>query len=143
MSDNMNEIVDNLKQVPAWIRIIFMLAFAIVLYIIIAPVIFILMIAQALFSVITGKTNRNLTLLGFALSQYVSQILKFITYNAEEKPFPFSDFPPLDDEVEVDKPKHGDAKRTAPSKTVKKKMSAKKSKVQESKNTDDEGLLPE
>lgn len=93
MSEDFADIVDNLRRPSAWIRVVFMVAFAVFLYIIIAPVILVLVIAQALFAVITGRENGNLRYLGSALTTYVSQILNFITYNSETKPFPFADFP--------------------------------------------------
>jgi hypothetical protein len=93
MSEELDDIVDNLREPSAWFRVIFMLAFAVVLYVIIAPVILVLMTAQALFSVITGSDNSNLRSLGAALNVYVGQILAFLSYNSEIKPFPFSDFP--------------------------------------------------
>ncbi|MEQ9209729.1 MAG: DUF4389 domain-containing protein, partial [Pseudomonadales bacterium] len=67
MSEEMDEIVDNLREPSSWIRILFMLAFATVLYIVIAPLLLVLMLAQALFSVITGSSNQNLGYLGSAL----------------------------------------------------------------------------
>ncbi len=38
MSEELDKLADNLKQPSAWIRIIFMLAFSVVLYLIIAPI---------------------------------------------------------------------------------------------------------
>lgn len=93
MSEEFDDIVDNLREPSAWFRVIFMMGFAVILYVVIAPIILILMIAQALFSVITGSDNSNLRSLGAALSEYVGQILAFLSYNSETKPFPFSDFP--------------------------------------------------
>jgi hypothetical protein len=93
MSDELDDIVDNLRKPSAWIRVIFMLAFVVFLYLVIAPIILVLMLAQALFAVINGKENENLRYFGSALTRYVSQILEFITYNTERKPFPFADFP--------------------------------------------------
>ncbi len=96
-SEQFDDIVDNLKQASAWIRILFMLGFAVVLYFILAPVILILMIAQALFSVTTGSNNANLRYLGAAIGQYVNQILAFLSFNSDEKPFPFSEFPKIEE----------------------------------------------
>ena len=104
MSEKYEDIVDNLRQPSAWIRVVFMLAFAVFLYLIIAPVILVLMVVQALFAVITGAENENLRFLGSALTVYVSQILEFVTYNSEIKPFPFSDFPGAGEQPETQAP---------------------------------------
>lgn len=142
MSEDLDDIVDNLKEPSAWIRIVFMLAFAVVLYLIIAPVILVLMITQALFSVITGETNRNLNYLGEVLSKYVYQILEFITYGTETKPFPFSDFPNSDDSTAGNDSKGGidkieeeldvevQKKPAAKKKAAKKKSTSKKKDVE-------------
>lgn len=74
-----------------------MAAFALVLYLVIAPIVIVLMVVQALFSVLSGQSNSNLRRFGSALGQYVFQILQFLTYNSHEKPFPFTDFPSLDE----------------------------------------------
>jgi len=89
MSD---EIVENLKKPSAWLRVLFMAGFAVALYVA-GVVLLVLMLAQIVFSLVTGSDNANLRRLGASLSEYVAQILAFLTYNSEEKPFPFAPFP--------------------------------------------------
>ncbi len=98
MSEDMDDIVDNLREPSTWIRILFMIGFAVVLYMIIAPIVVVMMVVQALFVMFTGSSNANLRRFGRAIGQYVAQILQFLTYNSHAKPFPFADFPSLDDE---------------------------------------------
>ena len=98
MSDELDEIADNLREPAAWIRIVFMVAFAVVLYLIIAPVILVIMIAQVFFAFITSAPNSNLRDFSTALADYIFQIVKFLLYTSDEKPFPFSDFPAVGDE---------------------------------------------
>ncbi|MFT4863371.1 MAG: hypothetical protein ACI95C_002602 [Pseudohongiellaceae bacterium] len=93
MSDQIEDIVENLKQSSVWSRILLMMGFAFVLYMVVAPAIVILTIAQALFAAITGQPNRNLRGLGSLIQQYVSQIIDFVSYNSELRPFPFTEFP--------------------------------------------------
>ena len=93
MSDQIDDIVENLKQSSLWVRILLMIGFAFVLYMVIVPAIIILTIAQALFAAITGEPNRNLRGLGSLIQQYVSQIIAFVTYNSDMRPFPFAEFP--------------------------------------------------
>ena len=92
MSEKLDNIIDNLKQPSVWVRIILMLAFAVVLYPVFL-VLLVLMIAQMLFVIITGESNANLRSLGVALSAYIFQIVQFMSYVTDVKPFPFSDFP--------------------------------------------------
>ena len=49
--------------------------------------------SAGLFVVFTTKPNENLAGFGALLVTYVAQILNFVTFNSESRPFPFSDFP--------------------------------------------------
>ena len=98
MSDELNQIVDNLRKPAVWIRIVFMVAFAVVLYLIIAPVILVVIMAQILFVFIAGSPNSNLRNFSIALVEYIFQILKFLIYATDNKPFPFSNFPSVQDD---------------------------------------------
>jgi len=96
MSD---DIVANLKQPSQWFRVAFMVVFAVVLYVV-ALVLTLLTVAQILFSLLTGSDNENLRALGKDLSTYVHQVLAFLTYNSDNKPFPFAAYPSEDDAVQ-------------------------------------------
>lgn len=98
MSDELEEIVDNIKQRSFWIRILLMIPFAIAAYFIIVPLILVLSIAQALFTLITGRGNANLRYFSATLALYVTQLVEFLTYLSEVRPFPFSDLPEVDDD---------------------------------------------
>lgn len=124
MSDDLDEIVDNLREPSSWLRIIFMVGFVVVMYLIIAPLVLILMIAQALFSVLTGESNYNLRRFGKALTEYVQQILLYLSYNSHDKPFPFDDFPELEGDEEA--ASDSEVKPAAKSTAKAKKKTAKK-----------------
>ena len=96
MTNKFEDTVDNLKQSSQWVRVPFMLAYGFVLYLIFVPVVIVMMTAQIIFALKTGESNRNLRGLGSVVQQYVSQIIDYITYNSNERPFPFSDFPEED-----------------------------------------------
>ena len=121
MSEKLDNIIDNLKQ--SWIRIILMVVFAVVLYLVIPLVLLVLMIAQVLFVLITGESNANLRSLGAALSTYVFQIVQFMSYVTDVKPFPFSDFPKAEnDDLNVS----NEIKQNKKSTVINKKPAAKK-----------------
>lgn len=76
-----------------WIRGFFMcIFFAIVYYLLI-----LLIAAIAIFQfgslLFTGKLNVLLIDFGQSLSVYSQQIISFLTYNSEQKPFPFTEWP--------------------------------------------------
>lgn len=143
MSDELEEVIDNIRDGSYWKRILFMIAFAIAGYIILMPLIFVLSIAQALFTLITGQVNANLRYFSATLALYVTQVVEFLTYLSEVKPYPFSDFPEVEDDSTAKSAKKqqskkangaakGEAKASATS-TVEKKSAATKKTVVKSK----------
>ena len=89
MSDDYKE---NVKDQSTWIRGLYILLFA-VIYSVTEIVIGLVVIVQFLFVLITHHANEKLLALGASLSTYVYQILSYVTFNSEQRPFPFSDFP--------------------------------------------------
>jgi hypothetical protein len=45
---------------------------------------------------ITANTSERLRAFGASLGEYLRQIVRFITYNSEDMPFPFADWPEPD-----------------------------------------------
>jgi Domain of unknown function (DUF4389) len=89
MSD---DIVENLTQPSQWLRVLFMIVMVVALYVV-GLMLTLVTVGQVVFSLVTGANNDNLRVLGRSLTLYVKQILDFLTYNSEIKPFPFSAYP--------------------------------------------------
>lgn len=87
-----NDLKKNLKSGYIWLRLLYMLLFAIVLQVSIA-VFWLVTLLQFIFSLITGKPNQKLAPFADSLSEFIAQILRFECFVSEEKPFPFADFP--------------------------------------------------
>ena len=85
-------IKDNAKNKDTWLRGPFILVFCVIFYFLYG-LIWLLVIFQFITKVITGGLNDNLEQFSKRLSSYVLQILDYITYQSEERPFPFSSFP--------------------------------------------------
>ncbi len=85
-------IPNNLKDVNQWLRILYMLLFAIIFNVATA-VLWVVVLVQALFSLLTGSSNANVKQLGSGLTQFILQIMQYLTYQSEEKPFPFQAWP--------------------------------------------------
>jgi hypothetical protein len=79
-----------------WLRFMFMVLFAIIAGVA-AYVLFILVIVQFLFVLVTGDDHERLRGFGHSLAVFFAQIIRFLTYNSHHKPFPFSDWPTADD----------------------------------------------
>ena len=81
-------IKENLRSRPTWTRGLFMLLLT-VIYGLAEIVIIAVVVFQFLYVLITGKAIQNLLLFGQGLSTFVYDIMLYLTYNTEEKPFPF------------------------------------------------------
>lgn len=79
----------------ALIRVLFVIVFWFAFYVS-QIVIGVVAIAQCAFVLLTGKPNQYLMQLGDSLAKYVSEILCFVTFNTDKRPFPFAEFPKSD-----------------------------------------------
>lgn len=95
------QLKSNLTSSKHWFRLIFMLLFAAVLQLA-SIVMWVLVIAQFFFSLITGEDNQHLRRFGHSLSTYIYDVLKFLCYSSDEKPFPFADWPSSSSVAAVD-----------------------------------------
>ena len=77
---------------PALIRLMFMLGFGFLAYILIWPILATAVI-QFGFHLIEGIPNARLASLNWRMISYLTQILDFICYRSEQKPFPFNPLP--------------------------------------------------
>ncbi|MCK7595796.1 DUF4389 domain-containing protein [Microbulbifer sp. CAU 1566] len=91
------ELKQNLTSTNQWVRLIYMVLFAVLLEIA-GFVMLAVVIAQFLFAIFTGNANDNLRRLGDQIASYIYQTLQFLIYNSEEKPFPFSEWPESEEE---------------------------------------------
>lgn len=88
----MNEnIKESLKNNSTWLRILYMAIFVFI-FNIVEFLIAALVIFQLLVLLFTGEKNIRLVSFGDMLSQYVYRILQYLTFNSEDRPFPFADW---------------------------------------------------
>lgn len=80
------------KPDTIWMRGLYMLMFAFFLGIA-KFVVFMLVVVQFLFVLFTDAPNEQLTQFGKSLSTYHYQVLMFLTFNNEEHPYPFAEWP--------------------------------------------------
>ena len=86
------EIRERLTSRNLWTRAIYMVLLA-VAYFAAETLLVLTSVFQFVSILISGSANGPLLKFGLSLSTYVYQILRFETFNTEEKPFPFSDWP--------------------------------------------------
>ncbi len=85
-------IEENLKSRSTWWRFFYMILFVFALWIA-SIVLGALVIFQFLFTLFTGEPNLRVLNFSQGLCTYCYQVLRFLTYNSEDQPFPFSDWP--------------------------------------------------
>ena len=83
---------ENLKRPSTWLRLLFMILF-LALWGISRFVVLAVVVLQFFWVLIGGKTNARLAVFGQSLATYTYQIVRYLTFNTEERPFPFSDWP--------------------------------------------------
>lgn len=78
-----------------WIRFAYMLLFT---FLLMAArlIIFMVVVVQFLIVLVSGTDNENLRNLGQGLGKWVYQTVMFLTFNSDNKPFPFDEWPVLD-----------------------------------------------
>ena len=85
----------SLTNVNTWIRLAYMVLFAL-LVMAARLLVSIVVIVQFVLVLVFGRDNENLRNLGQGLGKWVYQAIMFLTFNSDNKPFPFDEWPVLD-----------------------------------------------
>ena len=88
----MASIRDSLLSVDTWIKVVFILLFWVLLTLV-GWVLGAVVLVQLLMVLFTGERNMQLVEFAENLGQYLKQIVHYICFVDDEKPFPFADFP--------------------------------------------------
>ncbi len=111
---------DNFKNSDVWVRGLYTALFAAIFYLVFILVLLIAVL-QFLMKLVTGDHIKQLLELSDALSLYVGQLLRFVTFKDDMRPYPFSDWPTSEAPVAPEKP----VKKTARKKRTSKKAASK------------------
>jgi len=84
---------DKLSVGSKWLRLIFMILFALVAYCIIPVIIVLIAVFQFIYTLFSDGPLDTLLAFSRSLSHYLQQIANYLTYTTEEKPFPFTGWP--------------------------------------------------
>jgi len=85
-------LTENIKEPSIWVNFFLKVIYLIFLNFII-PFLGFVTLLQLLFSLGSKKPNNNLISFSKKLSIYIYQIINFITYSSDERPWPFNAFP--------------------------------------------------
>lgn len=86
------EIEDHIKSRETWLRLLFMIVF-VVLYCISRFVVGAVVVLLFFWVLFTGEVNERLRSFGQSLAAYTYQVVRYLTYNTDSRPFPFDDWP--------------------------------------------------
>ena len=78
-----------------WNRLLYMILFAIALFIATWCILIIgaIAIIQFICNLLLGKPNKQLVAFSDSFSQFIYQIIKYLTFVSDDKPFPFGTWP--------------------------------------------------
>jgi Flp pilus assembly protein TadB len=82
------DVGENVKSRSTWLRLFFMFVVAL-LYGVSRVVVGVVVFLQFFWVLFTGETNKQLEQLGQSLATYTYQVILYLTFNTEERPFPF------------------------------------------------------
>ena len=123
-----DDLKHNLTAAETWIRGLFILMFAFML--IVARIVTgAVVVIQFLFTIFTGQTNGNLKNFGASLARYIYSCLLFVTYNSDDKPFPFGEWPAAEGSVSSSANASAETKPAAKPKAKPKTVKASKAKT--------------
>lgn len=80
----------NVKSRNTWTRLLFMIVMGIAWSVAVMVTSFVVVL-NFFYLLFTGSTNSKLTSLGHSLATYLFQIVEYMTFNSESRPFPFDD----------------------------------------------------
>ena len=86
------DVKEKLKNSDTWLRGFFILVFGVVFYFLYG-IIWLLIVFQFVAKLFTGNLNERLAQFSSTLTGYAMQILLYMTFQSDERPFPFSSFP--------------------------------------------------
>jgi len=132
MSD---DIKHNITEQSTWVRAFYMLIFF-VIYSVAEVVLGAVIIFQFLTRLLTADINNKLLKFGAELSKFIYDILLFLTYNTDFKPFPFSDWQSSSDTVGKNTGQNASGDQSEPKKRTTKKSNVSKLKNNNSEKTD-------
>ena len=89
------ELKDNLSTRKTWLRLAYMVLFTLI-YSVAEVVLGLVVFVQFLFVLVSSNPNQRLLDFGRQLSTFAYEIFLYLTFNSDEKPFPFGPWPTRD-----------------------------------------------
>ena len=88
----MEEIETNEREKPGLARALYILLYLIIGRFV-SMVLFVIAITQYIYSWLTGEPNDKILYFTEGLAEYTKQLVSYVGFNTDEKPWPFGDWP--------------------------------------------------
>ncbi len=88
----MEEIETNEREKPGIARAVYILLYLIIGRFI-SMVLFVIAITQFIYTWLSGEPNEKILQFTDGLSEYAKQLVSYVGFNTDEKPWPFGDWP--------------------------------------------------
>ena len=83
-----SDLEQNIKSRSTWLRLLFIVAFYLIAGLV-GMVGSLIVVLGFLWVLFTGETNRQLQQAGQFVAGYLYEIVRYVTYNTDDRPFPF------------------------------------------------------
>ena len=87
-----NEVEMNERERPGLSRALYTILYLIIVRLI-SMVLFVIAITQYIYSWLTGKPNEKILYFTESLAEYSKQLVSYVGFNTDEKPWPVGDWP--------------------------------------------------
>lgn len=89
----MSNLIHNIKSISTWQRLFFVLLYLVVACIIVEAVFVTVVVLQCGFLLLSGKKNDNLLQFANSVLRYYVQVLEYLSFKSDDRPFPFKPWP--------------------------------------------------
>jgi hypothetical protein len=90
-----DQVKQNILSGRQWLRMLFMAGYILASWVLVLVLLAVILV-QTLIVLVVGETNRNLRRFGIVCGVFMHQIIHFLVYGSDDKPFPFTEFPDID-----------------------------------------------
>jgi hypothetical protein len=87
-NDSGTTIEEHVKSRSTWLRLVFMIVFY-VLATVASAVCTVVVVLGFLWVLFTGEKNRHLQQAGQVIAAYIYEIIRYLSFNTDDRPFPF------------------------------------------------------
>ena len=91
----MKEVKTNEQLKAGWERVLYTILYLIIGRFI-SMVLFVIVICQFIYSWVIGEPNEKLLYFTSGLAEYSKQLISYVGFNSEEKPWPVGDWPNIE-----------------------------------------------